>query len=488
MSDTLRIILGYILFFGYIGLVSVVGETVQKKFDLDKDMTRKVEHIFAGVCWIIAYLFFGWSIHHFIVNVIGLILLTVITFGGLLKTIERTDLGKSYGVFYFGLSTLVVASIVIFIENDLFLYYGIAYYCLVLADGLAPIVAKAFKKHNLALVNGKSLVGTLTVFAVTALVAFIFSLIFSMHLSVMLILSLASVVAMAELFGAKGTDNLTILFCAFGYLTLAHYGYLDLGTMILIFLVPVLTISSIRSGTLTPSAHAVSYLFLLLYAIFGGYYFVTFVILLFVVAAVVAKYTARSFAARTHTQEKHIRGTVQIIANGLIAALFTTLWFFLQARWLLLVAFTVIIEEFADSMSSDFGRLSKRQPVDILRFRRVPAGRSGGVSLLGTSASLLASFLAGLSVLLLYHDPILYVTISGIAFLGTIADSILGSSIQGLFECPVCGAVTEKRTHCGTKGKCIKGLYAVDNSLVNFLSGALTAAIAAAVLLVTQIA
>lgn len=487
MNPTLWTVLGYIVFFGYMLLEILVGEGLQKKFDLDKEMTRKVEHMFTGVCWIIGYFFFGWTIHIFIVNLISVVLLGVITFGGLMKSIEREDAAKSYGVFYFGLSTLVIVTILVFVEDSLFPYYGIAYYTLVLADGFAPIVAKAFKKHNVELVHGKTLVGTVTVFLMTALIAFVFSLIFSLHLSPLLIFSLASVVAMAELFGAKGTDNLTIVFVAFGYLALAHYGYLDTGTEIVILLVPILTLTSILFKALTPWAHTVSYVILLAFAIFGGYRFAIFALTLFTIAAVVTKVTSELYAKRTGTKRKNTRGVIQILANGALAVILLALYFFLRAEWLFYIAFVVILEEFADSMSSDVGRLAKDPPVDILRFKRVPAGTSGGVSLLGTSAALVATFLMGLFVLLYFGDPILYVIVAGVAFLGTLIDSVLGSSLQGLFQCSVCGEMTEKKVHCDTPATLIKGFRAVDNSLVNFLSGALTAGVAAAILLGTGI-
>ena len=488
MSDTLRIVLGYVIFFGYMFLEIIVGETLQKKFDLDKEMTRKVEHMFTGVCWIIGYFFLGWSIHLFIVNLISVVLLGIITFGGLMKSIEREDAGKSYGVFYFGLSTLVVVTILVFVEDSLFPYYGIAYYCLVLADGLAPIIAKAFKKHNIPLVNGKTLAGTITVFLFTALIALAFSLIFSLHLSALLILSLASIVAMAELFGAKGTDNLTIVFAAFGYLVLAHYGYLDAGTQIVILIAPLLSIASILTNALTPPAQTVSYLVLVAFAIFGGYPLALLALTLFIIAAIVAKVTNKLFEGRSDAPHKSTRRVIQILANGALTVLLAALWFFIHARWLILLAFVVLIEEFADSMSSDIGRLSKTRPVDILRFKRVTPGTSGGVSLLGTSASLISTFLAGLFVLLFFKDPILYVTVSSVAFLGTLIDSVLGSSLQGLFKCSVCGEITEKKVHCDAPATCIKGFAAVDNSLVNFLSGILTAAVAAAILLGAGIA
>ena len=46
---------GYILSFLYMGLVIVLGEWLQKKFNLDKEMTRKCEHIATAMSWLICY-------------------------------------------------------------------------------------------------------------------------------------------------------------------------------------------------------------------------------------------------------------------------------------------------------------------------------------------------------------------------------------------------------------------------------------------------
>jgi uncharacterized membrane protein len=48
-------------------------------------------------------------------------------------------------------------------------------------------------------------------------------------------------------------------------------------------------------------------------------------------------------------------------------------------------------EALADSVASDVGVLSKKDPISLCRFRPVPRGLSGGVSLLGTAASFAAT-------------------------------------------------------------------------------------------------
>jgi hypothetical protein len=57
-------------------------------------------------------------------------------------------------------------------------------------------------------------------------------------------------------------------------------------------------------------------------------------------------------------------------------------------------------------------------------------------------------------------------------------DSLLGSAVQAKYRCRVCGALTEKKNHCGEAGVMEKGWRFIDNDGVNFLnnlSGALIA-------------
>ena len=476
MNPAWKIILGYLFFFGYMFLVIVVGEFFQKKFDLDKEKTRKIEHIATGVCWIVEYLTFGWTYHMFIAHAVALLLLFFITFSGAMESVERDDLKHSYGLIYFGIANLILIGIVVFINDTYFAYYGIAHYCLVLADGLAPIIAKLFKNHNLQLINGKSLAGTVTVFIVSALVALVFGFIFALHLSALLILSVASLAAMAELFGAKGTDNLSIALCVFGYLILAHFVLLTTGMMFVVLFLPLIIIPSIFLKAVTPWGQTFSYLFLLGFTFFGGFKLTVLVLALFAIAAVVSKLTTKKFLEKNaDSHERSSRGTVQVFANSSVVFALSIAFYIRKTEWLLFAAFAVVIEGFADSMASDFGRLSKREPVDLLRFKRIPAGLSGGVSLVGTLSAFLGACLGAVIPLLFFKKLIPCLVIAGIAFAGTFVDSLLGSGLQVRYQCATCGSLTDAETHCDTPALQTKGIRWIDNNVVNLLSGILTA-------------
>ena len=63
-------------------------------------------------------------------------------------------------------------------------------------------------------------------------------------------------------------------------------------------------------------------------------------------------------------------------------------------------------------------------------------------------------------------------------FFGALLDSVLGSQLQAKYRCPVCGELTEKKTHCGAEGKLEKGLGFMTNDTVNFLNNLSAALIA----------
>ena len=484
MSKELSIVLGYVISFVYMALVIVVGELVQKKFNTDKELTRKCEHIATSASWAICYFFVGATYHLVIVNFLAMCALAAVTFGGLMKSVERDDADKSYGLFYFGLSTFVSISVAFIVNVEFVPFTAVAYYCLALGDGLAPITARLAGKCNLKLFAPKSLVGFLTVFAISSLVAFAVSEIFSLGLSALFIISLGSLAAHAELYGRGGFDNVTINFAVFGYLILNYYGLVSTALMIALLITPLFTVLASASKSLTFGGGVISFVYIFVSALFGNLAVVLMIFILFFVESIISRATTRAFNKMTNLpKEKHARGASQILANTAVAIVSITLYFFLEAPIFLFASVVSIAEEFSDSIASDVGRLSRRAPRDILSFKSVDAGISGGVSVLGISSALFASFAAATIPFAFGEmEAGVFLILAAVAFLGTLFDSVLGSAVQGLFRCPACNTLTEHTTHCDVEAVRIKGFKIITNSIVNLLSSAITAGISIAIL------
>ncbi len=477
MDETLKIVLGYIVFFAFMGGVIFIGELISKKTSIDKELCRKLEHIATGFSWLICCYFTGATIHTLIINFVGLIILGLITFTGFMKSVERDDNdGKSYGLFYFGLSTFIVMALTLIFNTDFYYFTGISYYCMVLGDGFAPITARIFKNKNAKIINEKTLVGAITVFALSCFSAWIFSYVCGLNLTPLFIISLGALASVCELVSSNCTDNLTVEFAVFGYLVLNYYGLATVSLQIaLIVALPILLLNGYKKA-LTNGANIISYIYFLLSAYFVGASMSTTIAVLYLLSAVVGVITVKKYNEKHHEKVKISRKAKQIIANSVVALALCAIYYLTEEKLFLYSAFAVIVEEFADSMSSDIGRISRRIPRDIIGFKQLPTGISGGVTALGSLSALVACAVA-LAIPFTFGvmSINIYLILIGITLIGVFIDSILGSRLQVLYKCSKCGALTESPVHCNENANYHKGVKWLDNSLVNLLSGVITA-------------
>ncbi len=477
MDKTLFIGLGYLVFTLYTCGIMYLGALLERKSGIDPTTCRKLTHIVSAFVWVICYFFFGCSIHWVILNILGAIALGFVTFGRRFSAFQRSDAEKSYGLFYFGLSTAIVALVCYLAGESLYLYTGIAYYCLALGDGFAPLVAKLFKKHNLQLRPNKSLAGTVSVFVISFLAAFVFSRIFRMELDIIFLLSVAALTCVTEFYGVKGTDNLFIEFFVFGYLVLNHYGLVSLPLQIVLIASPALACLAIYSGAMSVDGGICAFFLFALVGYFGeGFVPVLFIALLFLLSTVVSVIGKKVQKARNGRKEGHkARRAYQITAVGLFAIIALILHKTTGRTLFYYIFFLALTEQIADSMASDLGSLTKGKNVSIITFRPVEKGISGGISVLGTFCALVSSFvLMGIPLALGKVDVRVFLVVSILAFLGTLVDSIVGALAQSLYQCGDCGAFTEAGRHCDRPARLIKGFRLIDNVAVNYIAGFIT--------------
>ena len=171
----------------------------------------------------------------------------------------------------------------------------------------------------------------------------------------------------------------------------------------------------------------------------------------------------------------HERDAGQVLANGGIATIFAALHFFYPTSslpWLGFAASLAAVN--ADTWATELGVLNPNPPRMITNLTKVvEKGTSGGISLVGTLASLTGSALiAFLASLLTDNWSLLpFITIAGLA--GSFFDSFLGGTVQAMYYCPTDKKETEKHPlhTCGTETVHIRGWKWLDNDWVNFACG-----------------
>jgi len=193
---------------------------------------------------------------------------------------------------------------------------------------------------------------------------------------------------------------------------------------------------------------------------------------------------SRAFKERKReANEKYAKGgqrdAGQVFGNGGIATLFAALHVvFPEATWPWLGFAASLAAVNADTWATELGVLNPTAPRLITDLRKaVEKGTSGGVSPVGTLASLAGAGIIGLLAALLLPTGIdwsvfLWVTTAGL--LGALFDSLLGATAQAIYYCPACQKETERNpTHsCGTPTTQIRGWKWLDNDWVNFACGA----------------
>lgn len=190
------------------------------------------------------------------------------------------------------------------------------------------------------------------------------------------------------------------------------------------------------------------------------------------------------------------RAWPNVVANGFWPMMSSVLIYFSQDSFVKIAWELFFIGSLAsmvaDTSATEIGMLSREKPRIITEPNNaVDPGVSGGITILGTVASICVTLIFGLlaylisgfnpltKLTLIGFSPLIYlrgsetwilliIVLSGV--LGNVLDSVLGATVQVKYRCLSCGKYVENPVHCGVEAEYIEGIRFIDNHMVNFIS------------------
>jgi uncharacterized protein (TIGR00297 family) len=233
---------------------------------------------------------------------------------------------------------------------------------------------------------------------------------------------------------------------------------------------------------------------------FGGWVWGLTLVAFFVYGTLLSRFKERQKAkvAAEKFEKGSRRDLGQALANGGVGAILAVLFFLSQdSGWLFGGFVGAMATVNADTWATEIGVLSRAPPRLITTGRKVPPGTSGGVTALGTLATLLGGFAIGLTVwALLFGKSWLQPATDWAGFwwalpvgavaglVGSLADSLLGATVQAMYTQAGTGQATEKKFDRQDRPNPYRrGWPFMNNDAVNFSSSVIGAAAASALYL-----
>jgi len=171
------------------------------------------------------------------------------------------------------------------------------------------------------------------------------------------------------------------------------------------------------------------------------------------------------------------RDGMQVWSNGFWFALWMILWFTTDSLVFLIGAVASMAFSTADTWGSEVGgHRVKGTTWQFGSFKKVDPGVDGGISVIGTIATLSgATIIGGIYWLFYQSSPIQYMLIIVIAgFIGSFVDSLVGTYLQGM--------KLNERFVSFSSGK----IQTIDNNMTNWLSSGVTSVLAIVLFLLTS--
>jgi len=215
-------------------------------------------------------------------------------------------------------------------------------------------------------------------------------------------------------------------------------------------------------------------------AIGFGYKGLIILALFFITSSMLSKYKKQQKNSMEERTEKgSTRDFAQVFANGGLAAICgIAFWVTKNSIWITIFTISLASAN-SDTWASEIGSLSKSKPYSIKTFKKISTGTSGAISLLGTLASIIGSFVIAIASYVIFPiSSFEFIIIFIFGFVGSCIDTLLGAFVQAEYKCKECQKIYEVSKNCHDNTVLVKGFSFFQNDTVNFLSGLLAALIA----------
>ena len=452
-------------------LTTLLCETAARKQWLPYWITRKVLHFIAVGACAVAVMEIERGLLIKIVAAAEVVLVGLIYANQLL----REESGRrAWGIVWFPLAFL---TLLIGVRDA----QVIAFSMLVLAvcDPAATVAGKLLAKDNYQLTGDpKSLFGNAAFFAAFLLLVWL-HLPFGLWLGWGNLLALGLILTAAEALGSRGLDNLVVPLLTAWFLTPLREAHVEANHLLyLVIAAAPFCWWMVRRESLTAGGALTAALLGIVVVIGSGSAKWLLPLFLFLLSSSLIGKLFPVKTAAGDAKQKLARDATQVLANGAVYGLVaSSIWkleglghfncFDPDNTPLLLLAAMAIAT--ADTWSSEIGQYFKGPTYDLVKWRKVSPGLSGGVSLPGTLAGLGGSaFIVATCFWLLPYPNVgsAFLIIIG-GFLGMLLDSVLGSLFQAKYRDVATGALSD----ASGEGKVLAGGFGwMTNDLINFLA------------------
>ena len=211
----------------------------------------------------------------------------------------------------------------------------------------------------------------------------------------------------------------------------------------------------------------------------GGGKFTVPLLTFFITASLLSRVgKALKSSAKVQSKRGATRDYVQVIANGGAASIVVVIFWLVARHWpidhtryLLMLYLAALATVNADTWATEIGGLSRTPPRLLNNWKVAATGASGAVTLLGCLAALAGSLIVTAAGWLVWRlNGPEFIAVAWAGFLGSFIDSVLGASLQAVYQYPATGELTERTEMNGVKTVKVRGLGWVNNDVVNFLA------------------